>query len=89
VEPGKMPTSRQWLEKHVHVAADMSTMIEVVFSMRSMPKLYKEDQQDLDGTESSASLLPGNAAVNMHPQQWETVFSVRSMQRSYLKNERC
>jgi hypothetical protein len=32
--------------------------------------------------------LPGNAAVNMHPQQWETVFSVRSVQRSYLKNER-
>jgi hypothetical protein len=34
------------------------------------------------------SLLPGNAAVNMHPQQWETVFSVGSMQRSYLKNKR-
>jgi hypothetical protein len=24
----------------------------------------------------------------MHPQQWETVFSVVSVQRSYLKNER-
>jgi hypothetical protein len=23
-----------------------------------------------------AVLLPGNAAVNMHPQQWETVFSL-------------
>jgi hypothetical protein len=34
------------------------------------------------------SLLPGNAAVNMHPQQWETVFSVGSVQRSYLKNKR-
>jgi hypothetical protein len=34
------------------------------------------------------SLLSGNAAVNMHPQQWETVFSVGSVQRSYLKNER-
>jgi hypothetical protein len=31
------------------------------------------------------SLLPGNAAVNMHPQQWEKVFSVGSVQRSYLK----
>jgi hypothetical protein len=34
------------------------------------------------------SLLPGNAAVNMHPQQWETVFSVVFVQTSYLKNER-
>jgi hypothetical protein len=34
------------------------------------------------------SLLPGNAAVNMHPQQWETAFSVVSMQRSYFKNKR-
>jgi hypothetical protein len=24
----------------------------------------------------------------MHPQQWETVFSVGSVQRSYLKDER-
>jgi hypothetical protein len=31
------------------------------------------------------SLLPGNADVNMHPQHWETVFSVGSVQRSYLK----
>jgi hypothetical protein len=28
------------------------------------------------------------AAVNMDPQQWETVFSVESVQRSYLKSER-
>jgi hypothetical protein len=35
------------------------------------------------------SLLPGNAAVNMHPEQWETVFSVGSMQMSYLKDKRC
>jgi hypothetical protein len=28
------------------------------------------------------SLLPGNAAVNMHPEQWGTVFSVGSVQRS-------
>jgi hypothetical protein len=34
------------------------------------------------------SLLPGDAAVNMHPQQWETVFSVESVERSCLKNER-
>jgi hypothetical protein len=33
--------------------------------------------------------LIGNAAVNMHAQQWETVFSVGSVQRSYLKNKRC
>jgi hypothetical protein len=32
-------------------------------------------------------MLPRNAAVNMHPQQWETVFSVGSVQRSYLKDE--
>jgi hypothetical protein len=34
------------------------------------------------------SLLPGNATVNVNPQQWETVFSVVSVQRSYLKNKR-
>jgi hypothetical protein len=34
------------------------------------------------------SLLPGKAAVNMHPQQWETVFSVGYVQRSYLTDER-
>jgi hypothetical protein len=34
------------------------------------------------------SLLPGNEAVNMQPQQWETVLSVGSVQRSYLKDER-
>jgi hypothetical protein len=33
------------------------------------------------------SLLPGNAAVYMHTQQWETVFSVGFVQRSYHKNE--
>jgi hypothetical protein len=33
------------------------------------------------------SLLPGNADVNMRPSQWE-VFSVGSVQRSYLKDER-
>jgi hypothetical protein len=27
------------------------------------------------------SLFPGNAAVNMHPQQWKTVFSVGSVQK--------
>jgi hypothetical protein len=35
------------------------------------------------------SLLPGNADVNMHPQQWETVFSMGSVQRSYFKDGRC
>jgi hypothetical protein len=34
------------------------------------------------------SLLPGNAVVNMHIQQWETVFSVEFVQRSYHKNGR-
>jgi hypothetical protein len=29
-----------------------------------------------------------NATVNMHPQQWEAVFSVGSVQRSNLKNYR-
>jgi hypothetical protein len=33
--------------------------------------------------------LPGNAAVNLHPQQWETVFSMGPMQMSYLKDEWC
>jgi hypothetical protein len=33
------------------------------------------------------SLFPGNADVNMHPRRWETVFSVGSMQRSYLLDE--
>jgi hypothetical protein len=36
---------------------------------------------------ATGSLLPGKAAVNMHPQKWETVFSVVSVQRSYLKDE--
>jgi hypothetical protein len=31
--------------------------------------------------------LPGNAALNMHP-QWETLFSEGSVQKSYLKDER-
>jgi hypothetical protein len=34
------------------------------------------------------SLSPGNEAVNMNPKQWETVFSVGSVQRSYHKDER-
>jgi hypothetical protein len=34
-------------------------------------------------------MLPGKAAVNLHPQQWETVFSVGFVQRSYFKDERC
>jgi hypothetical protein len=38
--------------------------------------------------EDIGSLLPGNAAVNIHPQQWETVFSVGSVKRSYLKIKR-
>jgi hypothetical protein len=33
------------------------------------------------------SLFPGNAAVNINPQEWETVFSVGSVQRNYLKNK--
>jgi hypothetical protein len=32
-------------------------------------------------------LLPGKAAVNMHPQQWETLFSVGSVEMSFLTNE--
>jgi hypothetical protein len=32
--------------------------------------------------------LPGNAAVNMHPQHWEKVLSEGSVQGSYLKNKR-
>jgi hypothetical protein len=36
---------------------------------------------------AGGSLLTGDAAVNMHPQQWETVFTVGSVQRSYLKDE--
>jgi hypothetical protein len=33
------------------------------------------------------SLLSRNAAVNMHSQQWETVFSVGSVLGSYFKDE--
>jgi hypothetical protein len=32
-------------------------------------------------------MLPGNAAVNIHPQQWEMVFSVGSVRMSYLRDE--
>jgi hypothetical protein len=35
--------------------------------------------------EDIGNMLPGSAAVNMHPQQWETVFSVGSVHRGYLK----
>jgi hypothetical protein len=34
------------------------------------------------------SLLLGNAAVNMHPQKWKTVFSVVFVRTSYLTNKR-
>jgi hypothetical protein len=37
---------------------------------------------------ATGSLLQGNAEENMHPQQWETVFSVGSAQKSYLKGKR-
>jgi hypothetical protein len=50
---------------------------ENVFSMRSAPS----ESTDI------GSLLPGNATVNMHLQQWETVFSVGSEQRSYKQTE--
>jgi hypothetical protein len=36
----------------------------------------------------TGSVLPSNAAVNMHSQQWETMFSVGSVEMSYLKDER-
>jgi hypothetical protein len=48
---------------------------ETVFSMQSMPT---------KSMEILGSMLPDNAVVNLHPQQWE-VFSVGSVQRSYLK----
>jgi hypothetical protein len=35
----------------------------------------------------TGSLSPDNAEVNMLLQQWETVLSVGSVQRSYLKNK--
>jgi hypothetical protein len=44
-----------------------------LFSLRSAP---------------SKSTLPGNAEVKMHPQQWKTVFSVGSVQRSSLEDHR-
>jgi hypothetical protein len=34
------------------------------------------------------SLSPGNEDINMYPQQWETVFSVGSVQSSFLRDER-
>jgi hypothetical protein len=37
---------------------------------------------------SSKSTLPGNAAANMHPQQWETVFSMGAVQRNYFEDHR-
>jgi hypothetical protein len=45
-----------------------------LFSMRSVPR---------------QNMLAGNAAVNIHPQQWEAMFSVGSVQRSYLKTNWC
>jgi hypothetical protein len=45
---------------------------ETVFSVRSAEKKHG----------AMGSLFPGNAAVNMHPQKWEMVFSVGTVQRS-------
>jgi hypothetical protein len=36
----------------------------------------------------TGNLLPGNVAVNMHSHQWKTVYSVESVKRSYVKDER-
>jgi hypothetical protein len=37
--------ARQWHSKHISVATDTDTTIEdTVFSMRSMPRLYNEDE---------------------------------------------
>jgi hypothetical protein len=49
-----------------------------VFSVRSTPS----KKQGIMG-----NLLPGKTPVNMHPQQWEMMFSVGSVQRNYLKDE--
>jgi hypothetical protein len=48
VEPEEMIIARQWFGKHVPVAMNIHTteLLEVVFSMQSMPRLYNEDQQD-------------------------------------------
>jgi hypothetical protein len=50
---------------------------ETVMYMRSTPSKSTD----------VGSLLSGNAALNIHPQQWETVFSVGSVQRFiYTRN---
>jgi hypothetical protein len=50
----------------------------IVFHMQSTPSKKHGD---------IGSLLPGNAAANTHPQEWEMVFSVGCVGRSYLKGE--
>jgi hypothetical protein len=50
VEPEKMSVARQHFSKHIPVAMNIHTMeklLEAVFSMQSVPKLYGEEQQDL------------------------------------------
>jgi hypothetical protein len=46
----KISIARQWHSKHISVVMDNHSitgdLLEVVFSMRSMPRLYKENQSD-------------------------------------------
>lgn len=48
-KPEEMITARQWFGKHVPVALNIHTtekLLEVVFSMQSIPRLYNKDQWD-------------------------------------------
>jgi hypothetical protein len=49
VDPEKTSIARQWLGKHIPAATNMHTteeLLEALFSMLSMSRLYNEDQQD-------------------------------------------
>jgi hypothetical protein len=41
------PVARQWLSRHVIAATDMYAILEETFSVRSMPRLYNEDELPL------------------------------------------
>jgi hypothetical protein len=45
LEQEKVAVAKQWHSKHISVAADSGTILDVVFSVWSMPRLYNKDQQ--------------------------------------------
>jgi hypothetical protein len=54
-DPEKTSTAMQWHRKHVSAVTDnhitTKTLLKAVFSMPSMPRLYKENQMEFSVTQ--------------------------------------